>query len=76
MKKLLKWTGIVLTVLILLLVAAPFLFKDKIVAKIKEAANSSLNATLDFKDVDLSLIRNFPNLSLRLEGLSIVLRHA
>jgi hypothetical protein len=72
MKKLLKWTGIILTVLLLFLVAAPFLFKDKIVGKIKEAANSSLNATLDFKDVDLSLIRNFPNLSIRLEGLSVI----
>ena len=44
MKKLFKWIGIILLVLFVLALVLPFLFKDKIVAKIKEEANKNLNA--------------------------------
>jgi len=72
MKKFLKWTGISVLVILVLLIAAPFIFKDKIVSKVKEEANKSLNAKLDFGDFDLSLIRSFPNFSLSIENLSII----
>lgn len=72
MKKILKWTGIVFLVLLVVLMVLPFIFKDKIVEKIKSEANASLNAKLDFAGVDLSLIRNFPNLSVTLEKLSVI----
>lgn len=72
MKKLLIWSGAVLFVLLLALVSIPFLFKEKIVSLVKEQANRSIQATLEFKDVDLSLIRQFPQLSIRLQDLSLV----
>jgi hypothetical protein len=72
MKKVLKYSGIVIVVVILALLAAPFLFKDKIVELIKKEANKSLNAKMDFASVDLSLLRSFPDLSVQLEELSIV----
>ena len=72
MKKLFKWIFIILGIFLILLIAAPFIFKDKIVAKIKTEANNNLNAKLDFGDFDLSLIRNFPNLSVRINNLSIL----
>lgn len=72
MKKILKWTGISFLLLFILLLAAPFIFKDKIVSKVKEEANKSLNAKLDFGKFDLSLIRSFPNFSLSIENLSII----
>lgn len=73
LKKILKISGITLAVLFLALLAAPFLFKGKIVNAIKKAANSQLNATLDFdKDISLSLIRSFPKLSVGINKLSIV----
>lgn len=72
MKKILKWTGLSLVVFILLLVAAPFIFKDKIVSKVKEEANKNINAKIDFGEFDLSLIRSFPKFSLRIENLSII----
>jgi hypothetical protein len=72
MKKFIKWTAIIIGVLLVLLIAAPFLFKDKIISKIKEEANKNLNAKFDFAGFDLSLIRNFPNLSVNIEKLSIV----
>ena len=73
LKKTLKITGLILGLLILLLITAPFLFKGKIVNAIKNAANTQLNASLNFdNDISLSLIRNFPNLSVGINKLSIV----
>lgn len=72
MKKILKWTGIVLLLLVIFIVAAPFLFKGKIVSKVKEETNKTLNAKVDFGDFGLSLIRSFPDFSLRINNLSIL----
>ena len=68
MKKAFKWTGIVLGVIFLFLLVAPFLFKGKIESAIKQAANDNLNARVNWSDVSLSLIRNFPNLRVSVEG--------
>lgn len=72
MKKTLKIIGIVLLVIIVLLVTLPFLFKDKIVEKVKEEVNKSLNAKVDFKDVDISIFRSFPDFSLSLDNLQVI----
>ncbi len=70
-----KTVKIVLVVLVILiagLLAAPFVFKGKIISLIKEEANAQLNAKLDFdENIDLSLIRSFPNLTLSLHHISI-----
>ncbi|WP_448635504.1 hypothetical protein [Pedobacter panaciterrae] len=42
--------------------AIPLFFKKEIDAKIKSSINESVNAKVDFKDLDLTLIRSFPNL--------------
>jgi hypothetical protein len=70
-KKLLKWSAISFTVLIGLLIAAPFIFKDKIIAKLKETINQEVNATIDWKDADLSFISTFPYFTLELNELSV-----
>ena len=72
LKRTLKWTGISLLVLILLMVAAPFIFKDKIVAIVKEQANANLNAKVDFGDFDLSLISSFPDFRFKINKVSVV----
>lgn len=72
MKKLLKWLGITILVLLVLLITLPFLFKGKIVALVKEQANKNLNAKVDFADVGLSLIRSFPNFSIGITNMSVV----
>ncbi|MEO1263490.1 MAG: AsmA-like C-terminal region-containing protein [Bacteroidota bacterium] len=73
--KFLKKALIVIVVLILLLVGAlvaiPYFFKDEIVTEVKNAVNENLNATVDFKDVDISLLRNFPNVSINLQEYSV-----
>lgn len=71
-KKILKWTGIVLLVLIALLVASPFLFKDKIKQMIVETINKNVDATVAFEDVDLSLLKSFPRANVTVDKLSII----
>lgn len=63
--------GIIFGLLLVTLILAPILFKDKIFAVVKSELNKQLNAEVDFKDIDISLIRNFPKLSVGIEALSI-----
>ena len=67
MKKFLKIFAVVLMLFIAFLIAIPFLFKGKIIEAIKQEANKSLDAKLNFGDVDLTLISSFPNLKLSLQ---------
>ena len=71
MRKLLFGLAIFFVLLIGVLFAVPYLFKDQITARIKKAANENLTATIDFKDADLSVFRHFPQLSVGLEGLDV-----
>jgi len=73
--KILKIALIVIFSLVgLVLLAAifgPMLFKDEIVQRVKQEINSQVNADVDFEDVDVSLLRSFPDLSVRLDNLTI-----
>lgn len=72
MKKGFKILIVVIAVLFGAALVAPYFLKDKIIAAIKNAANENLNATFDFKDLDISLIRSFPSVYLALNDVSIV----
>lgn len=72
MKKVLIGVGIFLVVLVGAVVAIPFLFKDKINARVKLEINKQLNAKVDYGDFGLSLIKSFPNFSFSLNDLSVV----
>ncbi|MBK7816860.1 MAG: AsmA family protein [Sphingobacteriaceae bacterium] len=67
-----KWTGITFLVLIILIIAAPFIFKDKIVSIVKEQANANLNAKVDFGEFDLTLISSFPDFRFKIQKVSVV----
>lgn len=71
MKKILKYSAITVGVLFILLLILPFLFKGKIMEAVKQAANDNLNAQVNFDDVSLSLIRNFPNLRLTIDNFTV-----
>ncbi|MGS2762219.1 AsmA family protein [Sinomicrobium sp. M5D2P9] len=71
-KKGLKIAGITIGILILLLAVTPLLFKDKITALIKENINKNVNATVDFKDVDISLLSGFPKARVALNEISVI----
>lgn len=64
--------GIIILLFIGTAIIVPIFFKDKIMALVKKELNEQLNATTDFKDVDISLIHNFPHLSVSIVDLSIV----
>ena len=70
-KRLFKWTGITCFMLIILILLLPVLFKDQIIQLIKDEANASLNAELDFGEVNLSLLSTFPKFSLEINDLTL-----
>lgn len=72
MKKAIKIIGISIASLLVLLILLPFAFEGKIYELVQQKANENLNATVSFTDVDLSLIRNFPNLRVSVEGLKVI----
>ncbi len=71
-KRILVTFGALIILLLAAAVIIPIFFKDKIMAVAKKQMNEQLNATADFKDVDISLLRSFPRLSVSITGLSIV----
>lgn len=70
-KKILKIVGILLLVLIIAAVAAPYLFKDQIVEAVKADINKNINAKVEFADVNLSLFKSFPDFNFSLDELSV-----
>lgn len=60
-KKIVKTVVIIFVLIIAVLIAVPFFLEAKIGDIIKNNINKNVNATLDFSDADLSLIRSFPN---------------
>lgn len=71
MKKVLKALGITIGVILIVLITLPYLFKDKIIQAVKDSANETLTASLEFEDLSISLISNFPNASVSIENLSL-----
>lgn len=71
-KKVLKITGITLLIFVALIVALPLLLEGKIADIIKNKVNNNINATLDFEDASLSLLKSFPNANVELTNTSLV----
>ena len=76
MKKVIKRALLVLLILFVVLIATliivPIAFKPQLKRLAEKEINSSLNAKVDFKDFQVSLIKGFPNLYVGLKGLTIV----
>lgn len=72
MKKTLKIIFGILVFLLLILLVAPILFQDKIIALLKEKINENINAKIEFADANLSLIKRFPNASIELTDIAII----
>lgn len=71
LKKGITITGIVLVAIIVIMIAIPFLFKDKIKNAVLEIANEQLNAELFIGDFGLNLFSNFPNATLSLNDVIV-----
>lgn len=72
----LKKILVVLAVLFVLLIASavvlPLIFKDDLIALVKEEANNNINAKLDFGDIGLSMFENFPDFTLTIDDITVV----
>ncbi len=71
MKKVLKYTGISLLTLIVIILLIPVFFKSKILAAVKSGINENIEAKVDFKDLGISWFSNFPKLTISLEDVSV-----
>jgi len=70
-KKIIKYFGFTLLFLIALIILLPIIFKGKIVEMVKEEANKSLNAKVDFGDFDLGLISTFPSFNFEINDVKV-----
>lgn len=72
MKRALKIFAALIVTFVIILIAIPFLFGGTIKDKIRFLANEHLNATVDFEDVNISLLSSFPSASVEIDNFSII----
>ena len=72
MKKAFKIIGIILGILIVVLLASPFIFKGSLEKMLKRTINENLNATVAWDNLDLSLFSSFPDAALQLNNFSVI----
>lgn len=72
MKTFAKILATLVALLLLFALVAPMILKGRIGEIVKSEANKMLTATLDFEELNISLLKNFPNASVGLEGLTLV----
>ncbi len=70
-KKIFIGLGLLIVLVLAAAVALPIIYKDDIIAKVKSSINENVNADVKFGDFSLSLFRSFPDLSFRMENLSV-----
>lgn len=70
-RKIIIIAGIIVLVLATL-AALPFLYKDKLLAKVKTTLNDQVNAKIDFTGFSLSVFSHFPKVEMEIRGLSLV----
>lgn len=72
LKKILIGVGSFIALLLAAAFILPILYKGKIETMVKEEINKSIHAKVDFTSYDLTIFKSFPNLSIELNGLSVV----
>lgn len=71
MKKILRIFLVFILIILTILVVSPILFKQQLLDKAKEIANSSVNAEIDFTDLKLTFFKDFPRLTTALKGVTV-----
>ncbi len=70
-RKILIVVGVVVLIFAIL-AALPFLYKDKLLAKVKSTLNDQVNAKIDFTDFNVTLFSHFPKVELEIKNLSLI----
>lgn len=71
-KKLIKRILFFFLFIIILLIALPLLLKDTLIKKYIEKINNDYNIQIAYNDIDISLIRHFPSVTITINELSII----
>ena len=71
LKRIVGGIGIFLLLMVGTVLALPYIFKDNIVKMVKAEANKSVNATIDFGDFNLSLIKSFPDFYFSIQDIKV-----
>ena len=71
-RKLIIGIASALGVVIILLVALPYLFRDKIAARVRAEIAKSVNAQVRWSGVGIGLLRDFPNVTFRMNDLAVI----
>ncbi len=63
------WRFLVLLVIIVIvaMVLVPYIYKDELMASLKDAINENITAEVDFEDIDISLFKSFPKVALDIQ---------
>jgi len=70
-RKLLIIAGIVVLIIGIMAIL-PFLYKDKLLVKVKATINKEINAKVDFKDFNLSVFSHFPKVGMEIQQLTVI----
>lgn len=70
-KKLFIILGIIVLIIGTLAIL-PYLYKDKLLVKVKATINKQINAKVDFKDFKLSLFSHFPKVGMEIQQLTVI----
>jgi hypothetical protein len=71
-RKVLLWVGVPFALILLALLLVPILFEDRIAARARLEIGKRVDARVDWADAGLTFFRNFPNVTLTLEDLSVL----
>lgn len=72
MKKTLIIVGIILVLLVASLLVLPMVFKPTLMKKTKATINKNINGEVEFADFNLSLLRQFPKLTVELREIILI----
>ena len=70
-KKLFKILGITVLIILIILIALPFIFESKIESIVRNYVDKNVHAKVEFSHIGLSLISSFPNAELEIDDLDI-----
>jgi hypothetical protein len=71
-RKLVLGIAAAIGVVIILLAVLPYLFRDRIAARVRAEIAKSVNADVRWSSVGVGLLRNFPNVTFRLNDLVVI----
>ena len=71
-KKILKIVGFITLLIIVAVVAAPFILESKVDDILRKNVNENINGSFDFSDASLSIIKSFPNAEVSIENVVLI----